>query len=104
MLKVFIELLDYVRKLSIHVKNSGNNEPLSQAIETHDNNFDLLRLIASSSVIFFHAFALSPVAVGIDPFTKHLLPHISLGGLAVGGFFLISGIFVTQSGECLYLL
>lgn len=60
-------------------------------------NLDLLRLVLAASVIISHAWslALSPgTAEPLDWVTSH-----SLGGWAIGGFFLISGLLVTASAQ-----
>lgn len=61
------------------------------------NNFNLLRLIAATAVAFGHSFALSLNGAGqTDPVTQ-LMPYTHCGAVAVEVFFLISGIFVSQS-------
>jgi peptidoglycan/LPS O-acetylase OafA/YrhL len=61
------------------------------------NNFNLLRLFAAIAVVFGHSFALSLNAGGrTEPFLK-LLKFGYSGSIAVDVFFLISGIFVSQS-------
>lgn len=61
----------------------------------HGNNLNLIRMILASAVLVSHAV---PLAVGehaVEPLETLL--HFSLGGLAVYGFFAISGFLVTQS-------
>jgi peptidoglycan/LPS O-acetylase OafA/YrhL len=61
-----------------------------------DNNYDLLRVALALMVIVSHA---TPVAFGLgarEPLSS-LLPGFSLGAIAVGGFFAISGYLVTAS-------
>jgi peptidoglycan/LPS O-acetylase OafA/YrhL len=72
--------------------------PLAAAIASHDNGFNLVRLVCALLVVVFHAWSMNlaqPEAH--DPVSRLLAPNTDLGGLAVGVFFLISGIFVTQS-------
>jgi peptidoglycan/LPS O-acetylase OafA/YrhL len=69
---------------------------LDQKISKHDNNFNLIRLLAASCVIYFHSFALS-AKPSYDVLSQLVAPWSNAGGLALGIFFLISGIFVTQS-------
>jgi peptidoglycan/LPS O-acetylase OafA/YrhL len=59
----------------------------------HDNNFDVLRLIAATSVWFGHCFIL---AGRTDPLTAHA-GFMAFGQLGVAMFFVISGYFVTAS-------
>ncbi|HZX25588.1 MAG TPA: acyltransferase family protein, partial [Telluria sp.] len=70
---------------------------LGNAIESHDNGFNLVRLVCALLVVVFHAWQLAPLEAGPDPLTRALAPLTDLGSLAVGVFFIISGIFVTQS-------
>jgi peptidoglycan/LPS O-acetylase OafA/YrhL len=70
---------------------------LADAIDSHDNGFNLVRLGCALLVVAYHAFQLNPAHPGPDPLSELLAPHTDLGGLAVGMFFIISGMFVTQS-------
>lgn len=71
---------------------------LASAIASHDNGFNQVRLICALLVVVFHAWSMNGVQPGAsDPVSRFLAPNADLGGLAVGVFFLISGIFVTQS-------
>lgn len=68
--------------------------PYTRASETHvGNNFDAIRIIAASMVLFSHHFALTgqmePSFLGVH----------SLGGLAVAIFFIISGYLVAMSWQ-----
>lgn len=67
---------------------------LGQAIGTRNNNFNLVRLVLSLLVVLFHAYA---VGQRTDPLSALLQPYMHIGQLAVGTFFLLSGIFVMQS-------
>lgn len=60
---------------------------------SRDNNFDVLRFFAASSVWFGHCFILTGRA---DPLTAHL-GFMAFGQLGVAMFFVISGYFVTAS-------
>jgi len=55
-----------------------------------------LRLILAALVIFDHAFPLG--GFGADPFFAVTRGQASLGSLAVGGFFAISGYLIAKSG------
>ena len=48
-------------------------------------------------MVVYHAFILAPVAPGADPVSKLLAPVSNLGEIAVGVFFMLSGLFVAQS-------
>lgn len=71
------------------------NRTLEQAIATRDNAFNAVRLALSLFVVFFHAYAIGQQ--GLDPLSKLLAPYTHIGQLAVGTFFLLSGVFVMQS-------
>ena len=73
---------------------------LEQATASHDNGFNVVRLLCATLVVVFHAFPMNSARPGAsDPVSPLLAPHTDLGALAVGVFFLISGIFVSQSWE-----
>lgn len=70
---------------------------LGQAIDSHENGFNLVRLLCALLVVVYHAFQLNTVAPRQDGLSALLKPHADLGVIAVGIFFIISGIFITQS-------
>lgn len=70
---------------------------LKESMETRDNNYTVVRLLLSASVIFFHAFAISGDKSLHNPTNRFLWPITDMGGLAVGMFFFLSGLFVSQS-------
>lgn len=70
---------------------------LSQCLERHNNNFDLLRLIFAALVIVGHAYALVPSAEGRADFVQTLLGFDYAGSLAVKSFFFLSGLMVSNS-------
>jgi peptidoglycan/LPS O-acetylase OafA/YrhL len=70
---------------------------LGAATEAHDNGFNLVRLVCAMLVVFYHAWQMNTLRPGADPITAFVAPVGDLGGLAVGVFFVISGMFVTQS-------
>lgn len=70
---------------------------LGDAIDSHDNGFNLVRLVCALLVVAFHAFLLNPVHPRADPLSVLLAPLTDLGSLAVGVFFMVSGLFVTHS-------
>jgi peptidoglycan/LPS O-acetylase OafA/YrhL len=63
------------------------------------NNFDALRLIAATSVIFSHAFLLSEGRQDNEPLMAATGGQAPLGVVGVFVFFIISGFLVTQSYE-----
>jgi peptidoglycan/LPS O-acetylase OafA/YrhL len=70
---------------------------LGSAIDDHANGFNLVRLVCASLVVVFHGYQLNTLRAAADPATAFLQPVTDLGGLAVAVFFLVSGIFITQS-------
>ena len=69
---------------------------LSDTLHRDNNNFDLVRLIASLAVIFGHSFWVLPTDGRIEPVLKFTKLEYS-GSLAVYAFFLMSGILVSKS-------
>jgi peptidoglycan/LPS O-acetylase OafA/YrhL len=70
----------------------------SQTFEKHQNNFNLLRMIAAFAVVVSHAY---PACYGLhakEPLSN-FLPEYSLGRLGVWTFFTVSGYFISQSFE-----
>jgi peptidoglycan/LPS O-acetylase OafA/YrhL len=69
--------------------------PLSTYTTGRDNNFNLIRFIAASLVLFTHSFILSQGTEANDPLTRTIgLPCSWIG---VDIFFIISGFLVTSS-------
>lgn len=64
---------------------------LRDGLDLHDNGLNLLRLIFASLVIATHTPRLAGVGEEIT------IAHVSFGGLAVGGFFAVSGFLITRS-------
>jgi peptidoglycan/LPS O-acetylase OafA/YrhL len=80
----------------IQVASEGTLQPgelISSKAHT-SNNFDFLRFVAASSVIWYH----TPVFLGrgVDPLGQWT-GHLDTGSLAVIFFFVISGFLITQS-------
>ncbi len=61
----------------------------------HDNNLNLLRVLAASLVLVSHSYVLATGEPSAEPWTAHL--GMSPGGLAVDIFFAVSGFLVTAS-------
>lgn len=64
---------------------------------SHKNNFDFLRFLFASLVIFSHSYALLQGNIALDPFVK--LSDRALSEIAVCGFFVLSGFLIRQSQE-----
>lgn len=62
----------------------------------HQNNFGLLRLIFATAVIFSHSFPLAQGWKNDEPLLL-LTGTITFGGVAVDGFFLLSGYLIIKS-------
>lgn len=69
---------------------------IGEALGGHRNSLGLLRLILAAAVIFDHAFPLG--GYGHDPVLDLTRGQATLGDLAVGGFFAISGYLIAKSG------
>ncbi len=61
------------------------------------NNFDAIRLALSLLVIVSHSYALTPGGNGHEPLMRASGGQMTLGEVAVDGFFLISGYLITAS-------
>lgn len=70
---------------------------LESAIASHDNGFNLVRVTCALLVVVYHAWMMNRGAPGRDPLTQWLAPGTDLGALAVGVFFVISGMFIARS-------
>jgi peptidoglycan/LPS O-acetylase OafA/YrhL len=71
-------------------------EWLEHHTQGRDNNYNLIRLIAASAVIFGHSYRLSPMPALRDPVSWYIQGTWS-GAIAVEAFFFISGLLVTAS-------
>lgn len=71
--------------------------PLGTATASHDNGFNLVRLVCALLVVAYHTWMMNRAAPHADPLTRLLAPNTDLGALAVGVFFVISGMFITRS-------
>jgi peptidoglycan/LPS O-acetylase OafA/YrhL len=72
-----------------------NKIRLDDLCSSRENNFKLIRLILSISVILTHCFWVFDGGVKNDPLLKHW--HMALGDLAVILFFIISGFLISKS-------
>jgi peptidoglycan/LPS O-acetylase OafA/YrhL len=80
---------------SAHSKSSS--APLEDAFDPHRNSLSLLRLVFAAMVLFDHSFPLGGFHGGVDPMWGWTEGQESFGGLAVFGFFVVSGFLVTRS-------
>jgi len=62
----------------------------------HNNNFNLLRMLAATGVLISHAYPISLGGGAVEPLAT-LLKGLTLGGLCVMIFFAISGFFIARS-------
>ena len=69
---------------------------LGDALRGHNNSLGFIRLVLASLVIVDHAFPLG--GFGVEPVAGWTIGQTSLGGIAVAGFFAISGYLITKSG------
>jgi peptidoglycan/LPS O-acetylase OafA/YrhL len=69
---------------------------IDELMNERKNNFDIIRFLAATLVIFSHAYPLTGNA-GSEPFGILSNGLMSFGGLAVKVFFVISGFLITQS-------
>jgi peptidoglycan/LPS O-acetylase OafA/YrhL len=69
---------------------------IGEALNGSNNSLGLIRLVLASVVLVDHAFPLG--GFGADPVLAATNGQASLGELAVGGFFAISGYLIAKSG------
>lgn len=74
----------------------ANFQSLADGMGGHRNSLGILRLVLASLVIVSHAFPLG--GWGEDPMSDWTKRQESIGGLAVVGFFAISGYLIAKSG------
>jgi len=83
-----------VAELHGSVRNSDGTSPPSRPDLA---NFDYIRLVAASAVIFSHSFLLADGHERNEPFVRMLGEKNILGLYGVFTFFIISGFLITQS-------
>ncbi len=85
--------------LETNVTDAVEGKPwrsLSDGLGGRNNSLGIIRLVLASAVIFSHAFPLG--GWGEDPMVAISKGQENLGGIAVLGFFAISGYLITKSG------
>jgi peptidoglycan/LPS O-acetylase OafA/YrhL len=75
----------------------GEPRTIAAAIDSRDNSFNLVRLVAALLVVLYHTAIHAPLGAGPDPVSALLLPVADAGAIAVDVFFVLSGLFITQS-------
>lgn len=80
-------------------KNHRAKKKLGDVAQGRDNNLNLLRLLAAALVIASHSFALLNGSNGFsgEPLATLTDGMLSLGGMAVGVFFLFGGFLISKS-------
>jgi len=68
---------------------------LSKYTNNRDNNFNLIRFLAASLVLYSHSFSLAIGTVYAEPFKISL--GLTLGTIAVDIFFITSGFLIASS-------
>ena len=68
---------------------------LGEVSSGRDNNYNLIRMVAASSVLFSHSWPISLGPETVEPLKKWT--GFSLGTIAVFVFFAVSGFFITKS-------
>lgn len=70
---------------------------LEKRYERKNNIFDYIRIILAIAVIVTHCYPLFFGPQSKDPISQNILITSSIAGIAVFGFFIISGFMITQS-------
>jgi peptidoglycan/LPS O-acetylase OafA/YrhL len=63
---------------------------------SHQNNFDALRLVLATLVLWSHSYVLSGLE-SLEPLARFTTGQVDGGAIAVDGFFIISGYLITMS-------
>ena len=81
--------------MTLMVQFFKNYMKLAHFTQGRDNNFNLIRFIASLSVLVTHGFALALGTPDAEPFRKSI--GMTIGEISVDVFFITSGFLVTAS-------
>jgi peptidoglycan/LPS O-acetylase OafA/YrhL len=68
---------------------------IADLVQSRENNFNLLRMLAAGLVLFSHAFALSSGKASEEPLQSVM--HMTLAQIAVDVFFISSGFLIAKS-------
>lgn len=79
------------------LRSGRNLESCLSAASARSNGFDTIRLLAAVSVIISHSFSLTLGVGGFEPVRWITGGQTSLGEVAVGVFFALSGMFIAAS-------
>lgn len=90
-----VQLYSYRYDIANYSYQKNHYMKLSYFTQGRDNNFNLIRFIASLSVLITHSFALALGTPGAEPFRKSL--GMTIGEISVDVFFITSGFLVTAS-------
>lgn len=82
--------------LVINNKKNYGEITLEEKYDRKNNTFDYIRIILAIFVIIAHSYPIF-FGVGESDFITKILRTESLGGIAVIGFFILSGFMITQS-------
>ena len=86
-----------VTKIRNFIPKLGDEVALGDLYNPKNNAFDFFRFLLASLVIYSHAYPLLYGTSVPERFAKITFGQETFGGLAVAGFFCISGFLVTQS-------
>ena len=78
-------------------KSLSEEITLEERYDERNNIFDYIRIILSLFVIIAHCYTIFFGTGKVDFITEKILRTESLGGIAVIGFFILSGFMITQS-------
>ncbi len=76
---------------------AGESTPVNTARAGRENNFDAIRFVLASLVIFAHSFLIITGSDGPEPLMRMSGGQMTFGAVAVDGFFIISGFLITAS-------
>lgn len=75
----------------------GTSKTIGECLNKRENNFNIIRLLAASTVVFSHAYLLGIGNTKSEPLMVFTRGQATLGHLAVLIFFVISGFLITMS-------
>jgi len=86
----------YLGNASLDAMRQTGKVKIGDRIAEHNNNFNLLRMLAATGVLVSHAYPISLGGGAVEPLAT-LLKGITLGSLCLMVFFVISGFFIARS-------